>query len=260
MAGLVPLLQSWHYPAEAGAFLVGLAVVAAMPVAGSSTGWAQSADGDMALSLGLVLGSTLLSPLTTPLALKLLGAAAPAGHCEALERLAGQEAGRFLAAWVLLPSLFGIALRSVLRPERAARFEERTRPLAPIVLLCLCYANASACLPQALGSPDWDFLTATFACVVGLCVLSFSCGHLIGRLLGVGPDQRAALMFGLGMTNNGTGQVLASVALASQPLVLLPIIAYNVSQHIVAGFVYGWLRRPPDEQSGLPGSIPSSSA
>jgi BASS family bile acid:Na+ symporter len=261
LMALFVMLQAWHNPAEAGTILVGLALVAAMPVAGSSTGWAQSADGDMALSLSLVLGSTLLSPVTTPLALKFLGAAAPAGQAEALNRLAGQEAGTFLTCWVLLPSLLGIALRAILGRERAASVEKRTRPLAPIVLLLLCYANASACLPQALGTPDWDFLAATSACVLGLCILTFSSGHLISRILGVGPDQRAALIFGLGMSNNGTGQVLASVTLASHPLVLLPIIAYNLSQHIIAGFVYAWLRRPPYEQeSGLPGSIASSSA
>src|SRR5262249_36383199 len=142
-----------------------------------------------------------------------------------------------------IPSLCGIALRAVLRGRWLASVVERARPLAPIVLLLLCYVNASACLPRALGSPDWDFLTATFSCVVGLCLVTFSCGHFIGRMLGVGHDQRAALMFGLGMSNNGTGQVLASVALAAYPLVLLPIIAYNLSQHLVAAFVQAWLRR-----------------
>lgn len=82
----------------------------------------------------------------------------------------------------------------------------------------------------------------TLGCVLGLCVLTFSCGYLIARLLGADRDQEAALVFGLGMSNNGTGQVLASIALASQPLVLLPIIVYDLSQHIVAGLVYAWLK------------------
>ena len=44
-------------------------------------------------------------------------------------------------------------------------------------------------------------------------------------------------MFGLGMNNNGTGLVLASMALADHPRVLLPIIFYNLVQHLVAGCV-----------------------
>ena len=50
-------------------------------------------------------------------------------------------------------------------------------------------------------------------------------------------------MFGLGMNNNGTGLVLASAAMASQPLVMLPIILYNLVQHLIAGLVDMLLRR-----------------
>ena len=67
------VMVGWHNPDEVQNILVGLALVASMPIAGSSTAWAQNADGDLALSLGLVLGSTLLSPLTTPLALHAVG-------------------------------------------------------------------------------------------------------------------------------------------------------------------------------------------
>jgi BASS family bile acid:Na+ symporter len=242
LLGLIPVLQAWHNSSESGTILIGLALVAAMPVAGSSTGWAQSTGGDMALSLGLVLLSTVLSPLTTPFALKLLGVAAPSGWGEPLHRLAGRDAGTFLAAWVLLPSLCGMGLRAVLGGERVGALEMRLKPVAPLVLLVLCYVNASACLPHALGKPDWDFLMVTFGCVLGLCVTTFTCGYLIARFFRTDEDQKAALMFGLGMNNNGTGQVLASVALSSNPLVLLPIIAYNLSQHIAAGCVHALLK------------------
>jgi BASS family bile acid:Na+ symporter len=39
------------------------------------------------------------------------------------------------------------------------------------------------------------------------------------------------------MNNNGTGLVLASMTLADHPRVLLPIIFYNLVQHLVAGTV-----------------------
>src|SRR5262249_47485350 len=66
--GVAQALRPWHEPDEAQNLLVGLALIAAMPVAGSSTAWSQNGNGDMALSLGLVLLTTLLSPATTPLA------------------------------------------------------------------------------------------------------------------------------------------------------------------------------------------------
>jgi BASS family bile acid:Na+ symporter len=240
---MVPALGAWHNPDEAAVVLVGLALVTAMPIAGSSTGWAQAADGDMALSLALVLGSTLLSPLTTPASLHALGLLAPGRYGDMLHGLAGRDTGTFLAAWVLLPSLLGIAARSVLSDPAAQAVERRLKVVAPLTLLVLCYSNASACLPQTIQNPDWDFLAIVLTFVLALCTLTFAAGLALAHLLRVDPTQRAALMFGLGMNNNGTGLVLASLALGSQPMMLLPIIIYNLTQHLVAGAVNALLRR-----------------
>jgi bile acid:Na+ symporter, BASS family len=46
------LLQLWHNPEETQHILVDLALVAAMPIAGASTAWAQNSNGNLALSLG----------------------------------------------------------------------------------------------------------------------------------------------------------------------------------------------------------------
>ena len=240
---ILPILRSWHNPDEAATALIGLTLVASMPIAGSSTGWAQAADGDMALSLGLVVISTLLSPFTTPFVLRTIGALTPGlgGSSSALP--SGNDAGNFLTACVLLPSLLGIAARPILGAGRTAALDRMLKVPAQLTLLALCYVNASACLPMALGQPDWDFLAAILALVGGLCVTMFATGYALSRFLGTGREQGAALMFGLGMNNNGTGLVLASVAFASTPIVLLPIIASNLTQHLVAGCVEALLRR-----------------
>jgi BASS family bile acid:Na+ symporter len=44
-------------------------------------------------------------------------------------------------------------------------------------------------------------------------------------------------MFGLGMNNNGAGLVLAAMALGNHPEVMLPIIFYNLVQHLMAASV-----------------------
>jgi len=57
-------------------------------------------------------------------------------------------------------------------------------------------------------------------------------------------------MFGLGMNNNGTGLVLASLALADHPRVLLPILFYNLVQHLVAGGVdFALIRGAPNHHT-----------
>lgn len=94
--GVTRLMAGWHNADEVQNILVGLALVASMPIAGSSTAWAQNADGELTLSLGLVLFSTLLSPLTTPIALHSVGLMATGDYAEDLHELAAGGTGMFL--------------------------------------------------------------------------------------------------------------------------------------------------------------------
>ena len=68
-------------------------------------------------------------------------------------------------------------------------------------------------LPKAVAQPDWDFLGVILVIVVALCVLGFAAGWGLARLLRTDGPRRTSLMFGLGMNNNGTGLVLAAMAL-----------------------------------------------
>lgn len=111
------LLQLWHNPEEAQHILVGLALVAAMPIAGASTAWAQNSNGNLALSLGLVLFSTVLSPIITPIAFYVFGEMASEEYETVLQNLAEYGSGTFLVFWVVLPSLLGLCIRFAV-PER----------------------------------------------------------------------------------------------------------------------------------------------
>lgn len=66
-------MKPWHNPDEVQQILTGLALVASMPIAGASTAWAQNANDNLALSLGLILLTTMCSPALTPIALHAVG-------------------------------------------------------------------------------------------------------------------------------------------------------------------------------------------
>ncbi len=240
-------MRLWHNPEEVQHILVGLALVAAMPIAGSSTAWTQNANGDLSLSLGLVLFSTLLSPLITPICFDLVEHMAEGEYAQILEDLETQGGGVFLMICVILPSVLGIVVRLVLGESRITAAKPTLKFLNSLNLLVLNYSNASVSLPKAMAEPDWDFLGVILIIVVGMCVLAFTAGWLLSRWFRVELPQRISLMFGLGMNNNGTGLVLATVALPQYPRVMLPIILYNLVQHLVAGSVdFLLFRRPPD--------------
>ena len=172
-------MVGWHNADEIQNILVGLALVASMPIAGSSTAWAQNADGDLTLSLGMVLFSTLLSPVTTPLALHSVGLMATGDYAEDLHELAAGGTGMFLAVCVLAPSLIGIGIRRGVGDARYAAAKPRLKLINSVILLVLNYSNASVSLPQAVADPDPDFLAVTVGIVVVLCVIRL-CRRLVG--------------------------------------------------------------------------------
>ena len=246
------IMRVWHNPDEVQNILVGLALVAAMPIAGSSTAWTQNANGDLTLSLGLVLLSTLLSPLTTPVTFDLVEHMAEGKYARALDALETQGGGAFLMICVILPSLLGIVLRPAIGEARTQAAKPMLKLLNSINLIVLNYSNASVSLPQAVADPDWDFLAVILLIVVGMCLVAFLSGWLLSRLFRTDLPQRASLMFGLGMNNNGTGLVLATMALSHFPHVMLPIICYNLVQHLMAGSVdFLMFRRVDQEDSPL---------
>ncbi|MGE3979733.1 MAG: bile acid:sodium symporter family protein [Nitrospira sp.] len=242
------IMRLWHNSVEAQHILVGLALVAAMPIAGASTAWAQNSNGNLALSLGLVLASTVLSPVLTPVGLNVFGEMATEEYERVIHQLAAYGSGAFLGLWIVLPSLLGLGVRFVASENHLTAIMPFLKLINSIVLLLLNYSNGSVSLPQAVADHDYDFLAVTLAITIGLCLTAFSSGYGLSRLFKVDNAERVSLMYGLGMNNNGTGLVLASLALASYPRVMVPIIFYNLVQHLVAGGVHEIIGRSVEDQ------------
>jgi BASS family bile acid:Na+ symporter len=220
-------LEAGHAP-EVQHILVGLALIAAMPIAGSSTAWAQSTNGNLALSLALVFLSTVLSPLVTPVAFHIFGEMASEEYEKVLHGLAAYGSGAFVGLWVVLPSLLGIATRQLVTENVQSAVMPYLKLINIIVLLLLNYSNASVSLPQILAERDYDFLAITLLITTGLCLALFAAGYGLSRLFKLNQPEEVSLIFGLGMNNNGTGLVLASLTLSSYPNVMVPIIFYNL--------------------------------
>jgi BASS family bile acid:Na+ symporter len=231
------LMSFWHNPEEVQQILTGLALIAAMPIAGASTAWAQNANGNLALSLGLILLTTLLSPILTPLVLHAVGFVTTGDYSEDLHELASNGAGTFLGAWVILPSVLGLVAHAFLREKHTALISPYVKLINSAILVTLNYSNAALSLPEAILRPDLDFLAAILIIVGSLCSAMFAAGYLISRLFRADRGSAASVMFGLGMNNNGAGLVLASLTLSDYPSVMLPIITYNLLQHLAASVV-----------------------
>ncbi len=231
------LMIRWHNPDELQNILVGLAIVASMPIAGSSTAWSQVTDGNLTLSLGLVVFSTLLSPFTTPIVLHSIGFMANGDYEEDLHELATNGTSAFLIFSIVLPIVIGLISKFVVGEKRVEQLKPYIKFVNVIILILLMYSNASLVLPQVFSNPDSDFILVIFFITTILCGLTFGAGYVIARLFKTGKAEQSSLMFGLGMNNNGGALVLASMALKDHPLILLPIIFYNLAQQVIASYI-----------------------
>jgi BASS family bile acid:Na+ symporter len=233
----------WHSSDEMQNILVGLALIASMPIAGSSTAWSQNADGNLALSVGLVVLSTLLSPAATPFELHTVGRMTSGDYSWHLHNLAHATAIAFLTLYVAIPVALGFIARQIIGEYRLASSRQHLKLANLINLLLLIYSNAAISLPQTVANPDWDFLALILFITISLCIVMFGSGWLLSNYLKLDAKERTSVVFALGMNNNGAGLVLASLALAQHPRVLLPIIFYNLIQHLSAGIVDAILSR-----------------
>ena len=237
------VVGGWLSADHAAILLVGLILLAAVPVAPTSTLWAQYANGNLALSLGLVLLSTLLSPARTFVVFQAGGHLAQGSCAPLLHEMDAHGAGALLIVAVLVPALLGLTGKVALGEARVAPTAPLLKVVGPVTFLVLTYANASAALPRVMADLDVGFLAVTSGVVAGLSLTTFAAGWGIARLLRADRDQQSALVFGLGMTNNSLAQVLASAVVVSHPFVIVPILMHTLAQQLIAGVAVLVFRR-----------------
>jgi BASS family bile acid:Na+ symporter len=203
-------------------------------------------NGNVALSVGLVFFSTVLSPFTTPIILHIVGWIAKGDYSEDLHELALHGTQAFLTFSVIIPSLVGMLVGQLLKRNITfLKLKPWLKLINTLSLLILIYANTALVLSTTFSHPNWSLFAMIAMVSFGLCLLAFSMGWflpvLLSRLKLISSEpatlipNQTAMMFGIGMNNNGTGLVLSSAALADHPVALLTIIFYNVVQQVVAG-------------------------
>jgi bile acid:Na+ symporter, BASS family len=239
---LLVLVAGWVVPwivggkATAG-LLVGLALVAAMPVANSSVGWTQSAAGNLALALALVVVSISLTPWATPHLLSWLGMSLSPAERAYSEQLVTNFSGLFFIAWVLLPTAAGVACRYLVTQTRVAAAANWLTLTSAAALLLLNYINSALALPKIRES-SLSLVVTTAILAAALSLVGLGCGWALARWMRLADESRSALMFGLSMKHTGLALILAGAVLNGQPLAMLMIVLATLMQHLLAGLVH----------------------
>lgn len=212
-------------------------LIVAMPVAAGATVWTAKGDGDQPTAVGLVLASTLVSPLTMPLTLTVLRPLLHGGYASRVAE-AEQSAGRaFALTSVVLPCGAGMLCRLLLPRRAAAGLLEAAATAALPASLLLTYVNASGVLGPFLRHPRPLLLAAALAVAATVCGLSFTIGRLAAHALRLDARAGASVTLACGMNNSSASAVLITTALPDRPQILLPVLAYGLLQKVAAGRV-----------------------
>ncbi|MDH6133595.1 BASS family bile acid:Na+ symporter [Kitasatospora sp. MAA4] len=243
----------WPEQHQALWLVVGLSLTATMPVAGAAQTWGAKAQADVPLSLGLVLATTLLSPLTVPLGLALAEEPENTGPREILDTLAHADATcRFMIVWVALPCLAGLLARRLTgrlgggRPRAAAL--PWLRLLGLLNALGLTCLNAAGVFGEIALRPNPDLVGLALVAGAGICAAPFLvgwCAWFAARRAHPGPGEAAALTLATGMNNTSAAAALAGSQFGGHPAVLLPIFFYGLAQQLLAAAVPAVLRPRP---------------
>jgi|GEM_PF-174358 len=227
-------------PAAYKALLGGFFVVAAMPVAGASAAWSQNTEANLVLSLGLVLFSTLISPLIGAVALAVAGQFLLESMGQVTSHLSAVAAS-FLSIWVVIPAVGGMAIRRLLGERRVDQAQYTLKLINLLALLVLYYWNAALTLPHVVA---FESIGTVVAALVGAAIMAaslFATGEVLSRLLHLKHEDRVSLVFGSALKNNGAAMVLVSSFAESHHVALLAIIAYSLAQNVGAVLVTQWL-------------------
>ncbi len=223
------------FDGAAAGLLLGMALVAAMPVANSSVAWAQQSGGSLPWSLGLVVLSILFTPFATPWLLRLSGLSISGGEEQYVEQIVRSFSGAPFVVWVLLPTAVGLGVRRVVGVAAIDQLAPMRHIASAAILLLLNYANGSIALPQFLEKPALSVLIAATVAAFVVAVMGALLATVLAAIFRLDHPAGDALRYGLSMKNTGLAFALATTAgLADQRETMLLILVAAPTQHIVA--------------------------
>ena len=212
---------------------LGVSLVGCCPGGTASNVITYIAGGDVALSVGMTIVSTLVAPLATPSLVYVL-----AGAWVEVSFIAMVLS---VVKVILVPVLLGILIRSILG-KQIQKISELL-PLISVVSIVMIISGIVAV--------NADKIISCGMLVLGVVILHNLCGMGIGlvaaKLLKVPYDKVTAIAIEVGMQNSGLAISLATANFAANPLATLPGAIFSV-WHNISGSVFAGIRRRGERQ------------
>ena len=186
------------------------------------------AGGDVALSVGMTIVSTLAAPLMTPFLVYVLAGAWVEVSFWAMVLS--------VVKVILVPVLLGVFLRS-LAGEHVDKVSD-VMPLVSVVAIVMIIGGIVAVNAEKIVSCG--------VLVLGVVAIHNFCGMMLGflaaKIFHVEYSRTTAIAIEVGMQNSGLAVSLAAANFAANPLATLPGAIFSV-WHNIAGSIFAGIRR-----------------
>jgi BASS family bile acid:Na+ symporter len=221
-------------------------VAAGIVLIGSCSGGVASnvmvflARGNVALSVTMTACSTLMAPVMTPLAMKLL-----AGQ---LLEISFVEMMWSIVNMIIVPIVAGLIANRLLSGRRA--WLDKALPAVSMAAICYIIAIITANARDKL-------LEVAFS-LIGAAILHNSVGYLLGywgaRAAGLSETDSRTVAFEVGMQNGGMGTGLAINVLRSADAALAPNI-FGTWMNISGSALASWWRGSAPGEAAEPALV-----
>jgi BASS family bile acid:Na+ symporter len=232
------LLFAWLFGLT-GAVATGLILIGSVPGGTSSNVITLLARGNVPLSVTMTACSTLLSPVMTPLAMKLL-----AGTYLPIDAWAMMQS---ILTMVIAPLVVGLAFHHFL-PALAARLA-RWLPLVAMFGICMVIGITVAASREELLTVGM----ALFAASACHNATGYVLGFWVARAAGLNHTDSRTVALEVGIQNGGMATGLAFGVLKS-PAAALASAVFGPWSAVTSSVLASWWRRtvPQNEERGAP--------
>lgn len=224
------LCKVMHLPAD---LALGVILVGCCPGGTASNVITYIAGGDVALSVGMTIVSTLAAPLMTPFLVYVLAGAWVEVSFWAMVLS--------VIKVILVPVLLGILLRS-LAGEHVDKVSD-VMPLISVIAIVMIIGGIVAVNAEKI-------LSCGVLVLVVVAIHNFfgmMLGLLVAKIFHVEYSRTTAIAIEVGMQNSGLAVSLAAANFAGNPLATLPGAIFSV-WHNISGSIFASIRRSGAER------------
>ena len=213
---------------------LGVILVGCCPGGTASNVITYIADGDVPLSVGMTITSTLLAPICTPVLVYLL-----AGSWVEVSLTAMMVS---VVKVVLVPVLAGILIY-YLFPKQVDRMRD-VLPLISVIAIVMIISGI-------VGSNAEKIVTCGALVMIVVSVhntIGLVLGTMVAKWCGLEEKKVTAVGIEVGMQNSGLAISLAAANFAANPLATLPGAIFSV-WHNISGTIYAGIRNRKTKQA-----------